>query len=491
MLRSKFAPRGSLGPTAMLSSMALVEVASGATQQYLPPILPALGAQVGITTAQQNWIVVVQMAGCAVLTPVLSRLGDGFGYRRVLRVSIGMVVLGSLLMALRPTLGFLTIGALLQGGVVGFMPLMIGILRHQLGDAASRRGIGVLVGALLLAVGCAGIASGAVGAHDARSGLWIGVGAGVLGAAAGFLLPDAAAPPAAARSFDLRGFLLLTAGLVGVVLALAQGAAWGWTSAATLGCGLLGIAGLAGWWALELRVARPLVDVRMFRNPRVAVLSVVTFCVAAATIGSIAFNATFLGASPHDVGYGTGLRAGAIGWALLPMTLSSVLTSALSPALLRACGERATVAAAGVATLIGFGGLVAVHDSLAAYLVASLFIGAALGLFESVTRTLTVEAVAKEETASAAGINELVLSLGAAVGAAVLGAALGAHTAADGRVGLGGYITGWALCAVAGLAAAAVALRLRPATAAPPAGPEARPATPTHPTHSAHPAKEH
>ncbi|WP_146075137.1 MFS transporter, partial [Streptomyces sp. Ru73] len=178
-----------LGPRAMLTSMALVEVASGATQQYLPPILPGLGEQAGLGTAQQNWIIVVQMASCAVLTPVLSRLGDGYGHRRLLRASIVMVVLGSLVMALRPTLPFLTLGAALQGGVVGFMPLMIGILRHQQGEAASRRGIGILVGALLLAVGCAGIVSGAVGAHDARLGLWIGVGAGVLGLAAGFLLP--------------------------------------------------------------------------------------------------------------------------------------------------------------------------------------------------------------------------------------------------------------------------------------------------------------
>ncbi|MEU7485996.1 MFS transporter [Streptomyces sp. NPDC042319] len=461
-------PARPLGPRAMLASMALVEVASGATQQYLPPILPGLGAQAGFGTAQQNWIIVVQMASCAVLTPVLSRLGDGFGHRRLLRASILMVVLGSLVMALWPTLPFLTLGAALQGGVVGFMPLMIGILRHQQGEAASRRGIGVLVGALLLAVGCAGIVAGAVGARDARLGLWIGVGAGLLGLAAGWLLPDGGATAPAARRFDVPGCVLLTVGLVGVVLALAQGATWGWASAATVGCGLVGVAALAGWWVLELRVAQPLVDVRMFRNPRVAVLSVVTFCVAAVTIGSIAFNATFLAAAPDAVGYGIGLNATAIGWALLPMTLASVAASALSPVLLRRLGERVTVAAAGVTAAVGFGLLVLRHTALAHYLVASLFIGVALGLFESVTRTLTVEAVAPEETATAAGVNELVLSLGAAVGSAVLGAALAAHTGPAGRVALGGYITGWALCAVAGVAAALAVLGLRRAPAAAP-----------------------
>ncbi|POX38203.1 MFS transporter, partial [Streptomyces sp. Ru73] len=254
-------------------------------------------------------------------------------------------------------------------------------------------------------------------------------------------------------------------GLVGVVVALAQGAAWGWTSATTLACGFVGVAALAGWWALELRVARPLVDVRMFRNRRVAVLSVVTFGVSAATIGSIAFNATFLGARPDAVGYGIGLNATAIGWALLPMTLASVAASALSPVLLRRLGERPTVAASGITTVIGFGLLAVLHTSLVHYLIASLFIGSALGLFESVTRTLTVEAVAPEETATAAGVNELVLSLGSAVGSALLGAALAAHATHGGRVALGGYTTGWALCAAAGLAAALAVLGLRRAPA--------------------------
>ncbi|MEV7406196.1 MFS transporter [Streptomyces sp. NPDC091267] len=447
----------------VLASMVAVEMASGFTQQYLSPLLAGLGEQAEITTAQQNWIYVIQTTSMAVLTPVLSRLGDSYGYRRVLRLSVGLVALGSLLMALWPNLSVLTLGAVMQGGVVGFMPLMIGILRNRGGEHASRVGIGVLVGALLLAVGFAGIISGAVGAGDARLGLWVGVAAGLLGVAACVLMPDAEGRRVGVRPFDVPGFLLLAVGLSGVVLALTQGSAWGWGSATTLGCGLVGLAALALWPKVELRVPHPLVDVRMFTNARIAVLSAVTFLVSFATIGSIAANATFLAASPDEAGYGTGLNSAAIGWALLPMTLASVASSLLTPAMLRIVGERITIGAAGVFTLVGFGGLAMWHSTLLDYLVLSSFAGLAMGIFESAARALTVEAVTEEDTATAAGVNELVLSLGVAVGAAVLGATLSAHADTGGQVAVGGYTTGWAVCAGAGLAAALVAVRLRPA----------------------------
>ncbi|MFD4947410.1 MFS transporter [Streptomyces sp. NPDC058409] len=441
-------------------TMSLVEVTSGLTQQYLSPLLPGIGERGGITTAQLSWVFVIQNVSMAVLTPVISRLGDSHGYRRVLRASVALVTLGSLLMALRPTFAILTTGAALQGAVVGFMPLMIGILRNRAGDDASRRGIGTLVSALLLATGFGGIVAGAVGASDPRLGLWVGVAAGVLGLAACVVMPDATARPTAEK-FNMAGFVLLTVGLVGVVLALSQGGAWGWASPATLLTGVPGLASLVLWPFAELRSPHPMVDVRAFRNLRLTALSAVTFFVAFATIGSIATNATFFGADRAKTGYGFGLNANQIGWALLVFTLGGIVASALTPTALRRIGDRGTLVVGGLATAVGFGGLVFMHNTLSEVLLLSVLDGIGLGVFEAATRALSVEAVAQEDTAIAAGINELVLSLGAAVGAAALSAALTGYSDATGRVALGGYITGWALCCGAGLLAAVAALFLR------------------------------
>ncbi|WP_051939139.1 MFS transporter [Phaeacidiphilus oryzae] len=445
-----------LGVGPMLGSMAVVEVVSGFTQQYLYPVLPTVGSQHGISVVQLSWIYVVQQVGMTVFTPVLSRLGDNHGYRKVLRLSVAMVAFGSLLMAVWPSLGGIALGALLQGGVVGFMPLMIGILRDRAGDAGVRRGIGALAGVLLAAVGVAGVAAGAVAAVSPVLGLWAGAVVGVLGFTACLLIPAERSEPVG-QGFPLLPCALLSVGLIGITLALSQGPAWGWASSATLISAAIGVLAAAAWPFAELRAERPMVDVRMFRNRRVALLSVVTFCLSFGTLGTLGANSTFLGASPHTAGYGFGLGSLATGFALLPLSATGMAASLLTPRALRLLGDRVTVAIGGLAALVGFGGLALLYRTLTGWVVTSALVGIAMGVFESATRALSVEAVPTSETATAAGVNELVLSLGGAVGAALVSATLSAHADAADRVELGGYSTAWVICGLVGAAAAVAA----------------------------------
>ncbi|WP_405746987.1 MFS transporter [Streptomyces sp. NBC_01525] len=449
-----------LGVGAMLASMAVVETVSGFTQQYLYPVLPAVGARHGIDTVQLSWIYVVQQVGMTVFTPLLSRLGDNHGYRKILRLSVAMLACGSLLMAVWPSLIGIAVGALLQGSVVGFMPLMIGILRDRTGDEGARRGIGVLVGVLLAAIGVAGVAAGAMAAVNPVLGLWTGVAVAALGLVACLMIPAERSAPAG-EGFPLRPFGLLSLGLIGITLALSQGPVWGWGAPATLVSAGVGVLAAVAWPFAELRAERPVVDVRMFRNRRVVLPSVVTFCLSFVTIGTLGANSTFLGADPQKVGYGFGLGSMAIGFAMLPQAATGVAASLLTPRALRLLGDRVTVAIGGLAALAGFGGLALVHGTLAAYLALSSLTGVAMGVFQSATRALAVEAVPVSETATAAGVNELVLSLGGAVGAALVSAMLSAHAGAGGRVEIGGYTVAWAVCALLGAVATMAAFRLR------------------------------
>ena len=439
----------------MLLSMAVVEVASGTTQQYLGPLLPGLGEKAGIDTAGQNWNYVIQQLSMAVLTPLLSRLGDMYGYRRVLRVSVLMVTAGSLMMALMPQAAGLTVGAALQGGLVGFMPLLIGILRSRTGREDSRRGIGLMVGALLISIGAGGLISGQVGARDPEAGLWVAVVAGLLGVAACVLLPDGR-PPEKGQRFDVRGLALLTGGLIGTVLAVAQGSNWGWTSSGTLLAGGLGAVALVAWALTALRTPQPLVDVRFFANSRIAVLSAVTFCLSFSSIGTLTANVTFLAADPGAGGSGFGLGSRSISLVLLLMVSCGFLSSHVTAVALRRIGDRATVAAAGVGSAVGFAGLALFHGTLPGYLFFVSVNGAVMGVYQASTRTLIVEAVPEHETATVAGVNELVLSYGSAIGSAVVGAVFAANPrGTSGHVTDTAYLVIWAVCAGLGLAAAA------------------------------------
>ena len=60
----------------MILAMALIESLSGVTQGYLNPILPALGPVFGIDDPTINGIFLISNVSFAVLTPIISRLGD-------------------------------------------------------------------------------------------------------------------------------------------------------------------------------------------------------------------------------------------------------------------------------------------------------------------------------------------------------------------------------------------------------------------------------
>jgi len=74
---------------------------------------------------------------------------------------------------------------------------------------------------------------------------------------------DPTAPP-----IDWRGLFLSSAGMGTLVLSIIQAPEWGWSSARTLGMMALGLGILAIFVSVERRMARPMLDVGLFRNPR-------------------------------------------------------------------------------------------------------------------------------------------------------------------------------------------------------------------------------
>ena len=77
-------------------------------------------------------------------------------------------------------------------------------------------------------------------------------------------------PPDTARAggrVDIPGALLMSAGLLALLLPLAEGSSWGWTSARTIGLLVAAAVLFAAFIVLERRVAEPLVDLAAHRQP--------------------------------------------------------------------------------------------------------------------------------------------------------------------------------------------------------------------------------
>ncbi len=106
------------------------------------PLLPHIPQLTGATPAAASWLVTVTLLTGAVFTPVLGRVGDMYGKRRVLVASLGVLVVGSVLCAVSSHIGVLIAGRALQGAAIAVVPLGISILRDELPPERVRPGLG-------------------------------------------------------------------------------------------------------------------------------------------------------------------------------------------------------------------------------------------------------------------------------------------------------------------------------------------------------------
>ncbi|MFF3833089.1 MFS transporter [Streptomyces sp. NPDC002458] len=448
----------------VIVAMALIEALSGITQGYINPLLPALGPVLSIDDATINGIFLLSQLGFAVLTPIISTLGDSWGYRPVLRASILLVAAGVVLMAVHPTLWTVMVGVVLLTGVVGFIPLMMGILRSA-GPGRLRAGVSSMIAVLMVTVGVGGLLAGLVGMHTPTRGFWVAVPFAVAALALVPLLPEGGSPTR--ERIAVVPLLACSLGLTGFVTALSMGADWGWTDPRVLASGGCGVLLLAVWVRRDSTRNHTFVDLSMFRLRQVRVVSGATFFFGFASISYISTNAIFLFSDASTAGYGFGLSSLQIASLFLIVSMTSFVASLLTTRLLRVAGERATLVGAGLVLCAAFAVMGLLHRSLPGYCVGLALFGLGLGLYQASTRALAVEGVDPGLTATAAGINELALSIGIVVGAAVV-KLLSSAFLSGGSISSRGLVAIWVTLAAGGLAASLTAMRyVRPAAVGP------------------------
>ncbi|MBT2896026.1 MFS transporter [Streptomyces sp. McG3] len=461
------APSGSAPPRlaasgmAILVSIVLVEMSSGITQGFLAPVLRGLTDVLHVTAAELNWISIANLMASVAFTPVLSRLGDLHGHRRVLRWNLAVVLLGSVVVGMSGSFRTLLIGQILQGAFAGFFPLLVGILRNRTSEAESRRSIGVMVAALVGGL-CVGMVASGLVAHyvdTPTSALWVPAAAVCVALLVTWpLLPETTERPGG--RLDARGGVLLCVGLVAIMLGLGQGGlpGWEWTSPRTLACLFGGIAVTAVWALVELRSPDPMIDVRLFRRRNVTVMALVTTTFSFCMIGLQVAGAVFLG-TPRELGYGMGLAPLQIAFATIPGLAVIALAAVAAPRLSARIGDRATLMLGSLLMATGYALTLAFHTTLTPYLLSTVVAGLGTGLLQQSTRTLAVEAVPQDQAAVGSGINELLINVGGSLGAACVLAVTAAYTSAGSALpAFGAYATTWTVCVGVSLLGALVSL---------------------------------
>jgi hypothetical protein len=222
---------------------------------------------------------------------------------------------------------------------------------------------------------------------------------------------DPAAPP-----LDWRGLALSSLGMGTLILSIIQAPHWGWGSPRTVAAIAAGLGILAVFIDVERRMACPMLDVRLFRNPRFTAASG-SIAIAFLTLAGFTFLITqyfqfIQGYTP----LGTGVR-------LLPVATAIAIASLMGTRLAVRTGNKAVVAVGlGLwgATLLW----VATNDGSTAYLtIAGQMIlgGGGLGLITAPATEAIMGAVSTAKAGVGSAINDATRLFGAALGVAVTG----------------------------------------------------------------------
>ena len=361
------------------------------------------------------------LLAAAVLTPLLGRLGDLHGRKRVVLAILTAVCAGSLLAATTTSLALLIVARVLQGAAFGLFPLSVGIVREQLPASRVTGAMALVSGALGVGGGIGLVLTGLLTQHggDYHRVFWLALGVGLAAVAlTAAVVPDRR--PAATGTVDWLGAATLGLGLVLLLLPLSQGHSWGWGSVRTLGLLAASAGTLAGWLAVERRVASPLVSPAMLANRPLMVTN------AAGVFVGVGIFVSFLGVSgfvqtPTALGYGfTASVLAASTLYLLPGALLGVLASPLGGRLVTRYGARSVLALAGGAGAIGFALMALAHSASWEIVTGSTLVNAAVALAFAAMPALIVAEVEPSQTGVANSVNSIARSLGSSLASALV-----------------------------------------------------------------------
>lgn len=125
-------PRTTIRPQVVVVVLALGGIVVSLMQTLVIPLIPTLPGLLGASVADTAWVITATLLASAVATPVVGRLGDMYGKRRMLLISLAMLITGSVIAALSDTLTPMVVGRILQGFAAGVIPLGISIMRDEL-----------------------------------------------------------------------------------------------------------------------------------------------------------------------------------------------------------------------------------------------------------------------------------------------------------------------------------------------------------------------
>ena len=387
--------------------------------------LPAIQRDVGLSSAGLAWLIDAYTLAYAGLLLVGGRTGDLIGRRKTLMIGIGLFTVSSLVGGLAGDLGVLMAARAGQGiGAALATPTTLSLITTLFPAGPARTKAMVAYGAMAGLGITLGLVLGGV-LTEAASWRWVflvnvPIGAALL-AAAPRVLPESTG---ARRRLDIGGALVGTAGLTALVFGVIRAGSDGWSDLLALGSLAASALLLAGFVAIELTVAEPMLPLGLLRHR----VRLGAYTVAGLLFACLYPSFFFLSRMLQDV-----LRQGPVeaGLRFLPLGVGVLIFALLTRRLVPVTGPRPLVLGGTAATALAAGALVLL-DADSSY--AALLLPCLIGLGAGVGVTFVANAaIAMTEVPEAdAGIGSGLLSTFQAVGGTVGVAALASLSTGSG-----------------------------------------------------------
>jgi len=395
----------------------------------LTPSLPTIQREFHVDTAQVSLIISAYAISGVALSPVVGKLGDIYGKRKVLMGVMLAYAAAVSVTGFSPNFEFMVASRTVQGVGLTILPLGMSLVREEFPRELVPRAQGIL--SAMFGIGFAislPVGSAVSQTYGWRDTYHSAIPVVVLLTIAVFLLVRESTYRRPNTKVDYGGAALLGGALAGIVAALSQGQQWGWHSPLTLGFASAGLLLLVPFVLWEIRWTRqgrePIVDHRLLRERNVAVTNAV---LTVAGLGMyMALFALIYRFESLGVSGGFSQDILQAGLDIVPLALSMMAVAVVASIAVSRVGVKPLALGGSALTAFGFV-LLASAKTLDQSLLYETVTGAGIALLNASIINMLILTVDPKDMGQATAMNNVFRNLGGSVGAPIVGSLLATY----------------------------------------------------------------
>lgn len=391
--------------------------------------IPTLMATFDADASAISWVVTIFLLVGAGTAAIAGRLGDIYGRKKVLIILMLISAAGPIISVIMGNLEGVLIGRALQGTSAGLFPLLIGVAREVAPPSRVSVLISLTSGMGLIGGSIGGVAAGILLAAGGWRSMFIASAIlAVVAILVALALPRSVGAVAERGRVDVLGGVLMAPAIAAIL--------YGFTTSRTQGAtplvvGLIVVGALlfTFWIIWELRIKKPMFNLRLFRERSLVLVLIVTAFVSLGILTAPGLLTPILQQSPANLPVGLGLtptQAGLYG------LISGAIAFILSPVAGRVAGRlggKVILALGAGLGILGYSGFFFSTHNLPLAIVA-VVIGSVGTVFLTISIPIViVENVSARDTSEAVGLIFTVgRTLFSAIGTAIIGVVLASST---------------------------------------------------------------